>query len=260
MLSFGWSEILIIAAFALIVVGPRELPAMLRNIGRMAGSVRRMGNEFKRELNKVAAIDEVTNIKKSLTNPLIETRKSIESEFNKMTDKGTYEPSGALKPFESDGESVHNAIKAKAGMDAAAQDAARVNMETAVKKGKASIKKREAAERAAAKSPKAPAKKASTKTRAKKPAATKAAPARTASAKPASTRTATAKKPAVVRTSAAKKPAAASPATKKPAARKPAKPATASAAVKKPAARKPAKPTTPKPRKTSAARATGKKA
>lgn len=243
MLSFGWSEILIIAAFALIVVGPRELPAMLRNIGRAAGSVRRMGNEFKRELNKVASIDEITDIKKSLTNPMIETRKSIENEFNKMTDKGTYEPSGALKPFESDGESVHNAIRAKAGMDSAATDDARANMEAAVKKGQASIKKREAAEKAAAKP-----KKAAPRAAAKKPAAKKATTTRTASAASA--------KPAPTRTAAAKKPARAA-ATKKP------KTATAPTTVKKPAARKPAtaavaKPA-PKPRKTSTARTTGKK-
>ncbi|MEO0810063.1 MAG: Sec-independent protein translocase protein TatB, partial [Pseudomonadota bacterium] len=40
MLDLGWSELLVIAAVALIVVGPKELPGMLRTIGKFMRVIR----------------------------------------------------------------------------------------------------------------------------------------------------------------------------------------------------------------------------
>ncbi len=88
MLNIGWSEMLIIAAIALIVVGPKDLPALLRQLGSAFSTVRRMGNEFKSELTKVAAIDEFKDAKKSITDPLNQTSKQISDEFNKVSDGG----------------------------------------------------------------------------------------------------------------------------------------------------------------------------
>ena len=111
MLSIGWTEMLIVAAIALIVVGPKDLPAMLRQIGKFVSSARRMGNDFKKELNKVAAIDEIRDIKKSFTDPLNETRSKIESEFNSITPDGKVVPSasGQLVVMPAD---VPHALKA----------------------------------------------------------------------------------------------------------------------------------------------------
>jgi sec-independent protein translocase protein TatB len=111
MLSIGWTEMMVIAAIALIVVGPRDLPGMLRQVGRAVGSVRRMGNEFKAELNKVAAVDEIRDIRKSIASPLTETRRSIESDFNKLTKDGGVEPTGRFKPTDPKNESVYEEIR-----------------------------------------------------------------------------------------------------------------------------------------------------
>ena len=43
------TKALFIGIVILIVVGPKDLPVMMRNIGRMMGTVRRMSNEFRRE-------------------------------------------------------------------------------------------------------------------------------------------------------------------------------------------------------------------
>jgi len=62
MLDFGWSELLVIAVVAILVVGPRELPKMLRNFGKTVGQVRRMAGEFQSQFNdalKEAELDEV---------------------------------------------------------------------------------------------------------------------------------------------------------------------------------------------------------
>ncbi len=110
MLSFGWPEMLIVAAVALIVVGPRDLPVLLRNIGRFLGKIRRMGNDFKAEINKAAAIDEIKDIKQQITQPISDTRAEIEQEFNKINLDGSVEPSGKIKPKNPDAASVYDEI------------------------------------------------------------------------------------------------------------------------------------------------------
>ena len=56
MLDLGWSELLLIGIVALIVVGPKDLPKLFRNIGRWVGKARGLATEFQRAMN--AAADE----------------------------------------------------------------------------------------------------------------------------------------------------------------------------------------------------------
>lgn len=115
MLGFGWGEILVIAVVVLIVVGPKDLPVMLRNLGRMMGTARKMSNEFRREIDKAIAADEIREAKKAISEPLKQTTADITKEFNSIRD-GKIEPSGKLKPSEPGKESVADEIRAQAGM------------------------------------------------------------------------------------------------------------------------------------------------
>ncbi len=121
MLGLGWSEMLVIAVVALIVVGPKDLPMLLRNLGRMMGTVRRMSNEFRREIDKAIAADEFKEAQKALSDPLKQTTADITREFNSIRD-GKVEPSGKLKPSEPGKESVVEEIRAKAGISAPMPD------------------------------------------------------------------------------------------------------------------------------------------
>jgi sec-independent protein translocase protein TatB len=53
MFEIGWSELLVIAVVAILVVGPKELPRMLRTFGGMLGKMRRMAGEFQSQFNDV---------------------------------------------------------------------------------------------------------------------------------------------------------------------------------------------------------------
>jgi len=140
MLSIGWTEMMLVAAIALIVVGPKDLPAMLRQIGKIVGRVRKMGNEFKAELNKVTAIDELKDIKQSIAAPLSETRQKIEADFNAIAPDGSVVPSGKITPADPDAQSVVDEIRQGAGLETLSQkensgpSAARASMRASVKK------------------------------------------------------------------------------------------------------------------------------
>jgi sec-independent protein translocase protein TatB len=53
MFDIGWTEILVVAVVAILVVGPKELPSMLMTFGRTVGRMRRMANDFQSQFNDV---------------------------------------------------------------------------------------------------------------------------------------------------------------------------------------------------------------
>ncbi len=66
MFDIGWSELLIVAVVAIIVVGPKDLPRMLRSIGRIVGQVRRMAGEFSRQFDEVIRDSELEEVQNSI--------------------------------------------------------------------------------------------------------------------------------------------------------------------------------------------------
>jgi sec-independent protein translocase protein TatB len=116
MIGISWTEMLIIGVFALIFIGPKELPALMQRLGKVVGTIRRMGGEFQRELNRTTGLDQVTDLRRSLTEPLKKTTAEIAKEFNRITPTGT-EPSGVIKPADPKAQSVVSEIKAAAGME-----------------------------------------------------------------------------------------------------------------------------------------------
>ena len=136
MLGVGWTEMLVIGVVALIVIGPKELPALMQKIGRFAGTIRRMGADFQRELNKTTGLDEVRNLRTSITAPLKQTTDAIRKEFNTISATGAVQPSGIIKPADPKAGSVVDEIRASAGMAAPQTPAAA--MKDAVNKAMAS--------------------------------------------------------------------------------------------------------------------------
>ena len=63
MLDIGWMELLVVGALALIVVGPRDLPHLLRTVGQTVGKVKRMAREFQRSMEDAAREADVANFK-----------------------------------------------------------------------------------------------------------------------------------------------------------------------------------------------------
>ena len=66
MFSFGWSELALICVIIIIVVGPKEIPNLLRQFGSFTKSIKRITREFKSSLNEIANDDELKKVKESL--------------------------------------------------------------------------------------------------------------------------------------------------------------------------------------------------
>jgi sec-independent protein translocase protein TatB len=93
MFDIGWGELVVIGIVALIAIGPKELPTVLRTLGQYMAKIRRMASEFQGQFQEALREAEMADLKKQaedlktsvsdLTNlnPLANTQKEIERAF-----------------------------------------------------------------------------------------------------------------------------------------------------------------------------------
>lgn len=117
MLDIGWSELLVIGVIALIVVGPKDLPRVLRFVGYWVGKARSMAREFQRVIDEYAQEAELDDVKNAVQTPM-----RAKSAIKNMID-----PTGSL---EKELTSTDSEIK-QGLQDAAAGGAATVGGEEA---------------------------------------------------------------------------------------------------------------------------------
>jgi sec-independent protein translocase protein TatB len=68
MLDFSWSHIVILLIVALVVVGPKDLPRLMRIVGQWMGKARAMANEFRRSFDEMARQSELDELRKEIEN------------------------------------------------------------------------------------------------------------------------------------------------------------------------------------------------
>ena len=193
MFDIGWSELLIIAIVMIVVVGPKDLPKMLRAFGKATARMRATANEFKQQFDealKEAELDDVKNI-------IDETRKlNPRSKITQVFD-----------PIRSAGQDLRAGLQSTSSMSPATPDKV-AEVTTPVDAGGVPVPPavEPVAEQAAAskKATRKTAPKAENKATEAKTAKTKATPKTASVAKPAS------KKPAAVKVETAKAAATAS--------------------------------------------------
>ena len=65
MFDIGWSEFVLIAVVALIAIGPKELPGVLRMVGQWMAKARKMAAEFQSQFQEAMREAEMADLKKS---------------------------------------------------------------------------------------------------------------------------------------------------------------------------------------------------
>lgn len=66
MFELDWGKLLIIGIVALIVIGPKELPAVLRTLGQWTAKLRRMATEFQNQFHEAMREAELADLKKEV--------------------------------------------------------------------------------------------------------------------------------------------------------------------------------------------------
>jgi sec-independent protein translocase protein TatB len=66
MFDVGFSELVVIAIVALIVIGPERLPAVARTVGTLMGRIRRYANDVKAEVDRELQLEEVRKMQRDL--------------------------------------------------------------------------------------------------------------------------------------------------------------------------------------------------
>jgi len=84
MFDIGWSELLVIAVVAIVVVGPKELPRMMRTFGSYAGKLRRMAGDFQRQFDEAMREAEIEEVRKAMH--------SVRDDLNAPIDKALMLP------------------------------------------------------------------------------------------------------------------------------------------------------------------------
>jgi sec-independent protein translocase protein TatB len=118
MFDIGWPEMLVVAIVLIVVVGPKDLPGMLRNFGRTTSKLRAMAGDFRKQFDealKEAELDDVKGMVDDVRklNPAADIRK-------------------AFSPMQKAAEDV------RSGLDAAMRPAAKPQAEKDAAKGSVS--------------------------------------------------------------------------------------------------------------------------
>ncbi|TVQ55877.1 MAG: twin-arginine translocase subunit TatB [Rhodobacteraceae bacterium] len=126
MFDIGWSELMVIGSLALIVVGPKELPRLLRTVGQYVAQARGMAREFQRSMEDAAREVDLSEMKE-----LRETANELRSLQNMKVDYKTAAAKPGLKPAPKAASPAAKPATAPAAPAAASRPEAREGAEAA---------------------------------------------------------------------------------------------------------------------------------
>lgn len=85
MFDIGWSELLLVAVLAIIFVGPKDLPRLMRTLGQYTARMRAMAREFQNSFEDLARETELDELRKQVADlrdgamkPLADMQRPVE--------------------------------------------------------------------------------------------------------------------------------------------------------------------------------------
>jgi sec-independent protein translocase protein TatB len=113
MFDIGWGELLLIGIVALIAIGPKELPGVLRSLGQWTGKLRRMASEFQNQFQEAMREAEMADLKKQ-----------VDEMTSQAQSYANFDPVGDVKrQLESTQQQIESAITAEPPVDSSSPPA-----------------------------------------------------------------------------------------------------------------------------------------
>lgn len=97
MFDIAWTEMLVIAVVTIVVVGPRDLPKVMRSVGTMIAKARALAGKFQSDMDQLAReteLDELRREAREMRERLNAPRRELARVVNPLAD----EPPPAQKP------------------------------------------------------------------------------------------------------------------------------------------------------------------
>ena len=87
MFTFGWGEIFLIFIIVIVVIGPKDLPKFIKQIGLLTKNLKKISSDFKSSLNEIAEESDIKEIAKSVKEVKkikdgINIKKNFQNELN----------------------------------------------------------------------------------------------------------------------------------------------------------------------------------
>jgi sec-independent protein translocase protein TatB len=130
MFDIGWTELLVIAIVMIVVVGPKDLPPMLRAFGKMTGNLRKMAGDFRAQFEEALKETELDDVRKTITdaqqnlnptnalrdaiNPLRQMGQDIKNDLQKATQVPSPAPTTSLAAEPGHADPLSAAVDAEA--------------------------------------------------------------------------------------------------------------------------------------------------
>jgi len=93
MFDIGFSELMVLAVIALVVIGPERLPRVARTLGHLAGRLQRYVSDVKADINREIELDELRKMRDSMQQAASSLESSVrgglasaETEINRVTE------------------------------------------------------------------------------------------------------------------------------------------------------------------------------
>lgn len=175
--DFGWTELLLIAIVLIVVVGPKDLPRVLRGFSKTLGNARKMAGDFRKQFDDALSEAELDDLKTLASDVRgLDPRTKIKDALNPLSQVG--------RDINDELKGVAKSVDKAAQADIEGEEAVNAQIDRAeIKATEQAVATVDAAPKKQAPSKKAPVKKAP----AKKTASTKAAPAKKAAPKSSAT-------------------------------------------------------------------------
>lgn len=115
MFDIGWTELLIVATVAILVVGPKDLPRMLRSFGKTIGSLKRMANEFQGQFSEA--------LREAETQAGLDDAKDSMADLHKINPLKDFKDS--INPLNDIGKDINTSLNSEVKPDSGGTDAAK---------------------------------------------------------------------------------------------------------------------------------------